>query len=108
MTISFDLVVLIGILGGIVTIYTSVRKMVKEKEADKKKEDEKEAKVLKMLSNDKEHLDKLDDAVKDIKDHLKFQGDMTYAILKHMATNNATGEMQKALDDYNEHFRKNL
>lgn len=108
MTISFDLVVLISALGGIVAIYTSIRKLLKEKEEDKKKEAEKEAKVLKMLSNDKEHLDKLDDAVKDIKDHLKFQGDMTYAILKHMATNNATGEMQKALDDYNEHFRKNL
>ena len=108
MTISFDLVVLISALGGIVAIYTSIRKLLKEKEEDKKKEAEKEAKVLKMLSNDKEHLEKLDDAVKDIKDHLKCQGDMTYAILKHMATNNATGEMQKALDDYNQHFRRNL
>lgn len=108
MTISFDLIVLISSLAGIVAIYSSVRKILKEKEEDKMKEDEKEQKVLKMLSNDKEHLEKLDDAVKDIKDHLKFQGDMTYAILKHMATNNATGEMQKALDDYNEHFRKNL
>ena len=108
MKITFDLVVLISALGGIVAIWSALRKMLKEREAEKKADTEKEAKVLQMLDNDKKHLNKLDESVAEIKDHLKFQGDMTYAILKHMATNNATGEMQKALDDYNEHFRKNL
>lgn len=108
MTISFDLVVLISALGGIVAIYTSIRKLLKEKEEDKKKEDEKEAKVLKMLSNDKEHLEKLDEAVKDIKDHLAFQSDMTYQILDHLATNNNSGGMKRVMDEYNAHFRKDI
>ena len=108
MTISFDLVILISALGGIVAIYSSVRKILREKDEDKKKEDEKEAKVLKMLSNDKEHLEKLDDAVKDIKDHLAFQSDMTYQILDHLATNNNAGGMKRVMDEYNAHFRKDI
>lgn len=108
MTISFDLIVLISALGGIVAIYSSVRKILKEKEEDKKKEQDKEDKVLKMLSNDKEHLDKLDEAVKDIKDHLAFQSDMTYQILDHLATNNNSGGMKRVMDEYNAHFRKDI
>ena len=108
MTISFDLIVLISALGGIVAIYSSVRKILKEKDEDKKKEQDKEDKVLKMLSNDKEHLDKLDDAVKDIKDHLAFQSDMTYQILDHLATNNNSGGMKRVMDEYNAHFRKDI
>ena len=107
MTISFDLVVLIGILGGIVTIWTSVRKMVKEKEADKQKEQDKESKVLQMLSNDKEHLAKLDDAIDKLQESTDIQGDMIYAMLSHMATNNNTGGMQSALDKYNSFYRRN-
>lgn len=107
MTISFDLVVLIGILGGIVTIYTSVRKMVKEKEEDKKKEAEKEQKVLQMLDNDKKHLSRLDDAIDKLQESTDIQGDMIYAMLSHMATNNATGQMQNALDKYNSFYRRN-
>lgn len=108
MTISFDLIVLISALGGIVAIYSSVRKILKEKEEDKKKEQDKEDKVLQMLSNDKEHLDKLDEAVKDIKDHLAFQSDMTYQILDHLATNNNSGGMKRVMDEYNAHFRKDI
>lgn len=108
MAISFDLIVLISALGGIVAIYSSVRKILKEKEEDKKKEQDKEDKVLKMLSNDKEHLDKLDEAVKDIKDHLAFQSDMTYQILDHLATNNNSGGMKRVMDEYNAHFRKDI
>ena len=88
-----------------ITVVASAYKIVTK---PKKDEDEAKAKVMKMLDNDKQHLDKLDKAMEDIKEHLTFQSDMTYAILKHMATNNATGEMQKALDEYNEHFRRNL
>ena len=115
MEITFSLSQIIAIctaLTSILTTYNLVRKPLKEKEERDKKEAEEKAKqekrILELLDNDKRHLDKLDEGIADIKDHLKFQGDMTYAILKHMATNNATGEMQKALDDYNNYFRRNL
>lgn len=107
MTISFDLIVLISALAGIVAIYSTVRKILKEKEEDKKKEDQKEANVLKMLSNDKEHLAKLDTAIDKLQESTDIQGDMIYAMLSHMATNNATGQMQKSLDNYNAYYRKN-
>lgn len=32
-------------------------------------------------------------------------GDMIYQVLNHLATNNNTGEMKRALDQYNEYFR---
>jgi chorismate synthase len=107
MTISFDLVILIGILGGLVTIYSTVRKILKEKDEDKEKEKEKEANVLKMLSNDKEHLTKLDNAIDKLQESTDIQGDMIYAMLSHMATNNNTGGMQSALDKYNSFYRRN-
>ena len=107
MTISFDLIVLISALAGIVAIYSTVRKILKEKEEDKKKEAEKEANVLKMLSNDKEHLAKLDDAIDKLQESTDIQGDMIYAMLSHMATNNNTGGMQNALDKYNSFYRRN-
>lgn len=34
-------------------------------------------------------------------------GDMIYQVLNHLATNNNTGEMKRALDQYNEYFRHN-
>lgn len=107
MTISFDLIVLISALAGIVAIYSTVRKILKEKEEDKKKEDQKEANVLKMLSNDKEHLAKLDNAIDKLQESTDIQGDMIYAMLSHMATNNNTGGMQSALDKYNSFYRRN-
>lgn len=76
--------------------------------APKKEEDEQKAKVMKLLDNDKVHLEKLDKAIEDIKELLAFQSDMTYQMLDHMATNNNSGGMKKALDNYNEHFRRNL
>jgi len=32
-------------------------------------------------------------------------GDITYQMLDHMSTNNNTGNMKKALDEYNNYFR---
>lgn len=32
-------------------------------------------------------------------------GDMIYQMLDHLATNNNSGEMKRALDEYNNHFR---
>lgn len=107
MTISFDLIVLISALAGIVAIYSSVRKILKEKEADKKKEEDKETKVLQMLDNDKKHLSRLDDAIDKLQESTDIQGDMIYAMLSHMATNNNTGGMQSALDKYNSFYRRN-
>lgn len=107
MTISFDLVILISALGGIVAIYSSVRKILKEKEADRKKEAEAEANVLKMLDNDKKHLAMLDTAMEKLQESTDVQGDMIYAMLSHMATNNNTGGMQNALDKYNSFYRRN-
>jgi hypothetical protein len=107
MTISFDLIVLISALGGIVAIYSSVRKILKEKEEDKKKEQDKEDKVLQMLDNDKKHLSRLDDAIDKLQESTDIQGDMIYAMLSHMATNNNTGGMQSALDKYNSFYRRN-
>lgn len=89
------------------TIYSTVRKILKEKDEDKEKEKEKEANVLKMLSNDKEHLAKLDNAIDKLQESTDIQGDMIYAMLSHMATNNATGQMQNALDKYNSFYRRN-
>lgn len=107
MTISFDLIVLISALAGIVAIYSTVRKILREKDEDKKKEDEKEQKVLQMLDNDKKHLSRLDDAIDKLQESTDIQGDMIYAMLSHMATNNATGQMQNALDKYNSFYRRN-
>lgn len=92
----------------ICTTITAVASAYKIVSKPKKDEDEQKAKVMKMLDNDKVHLEKLDKAIEDIKELLAFQSDMTYAMLSHMATNNATGEMRRALDEYNKHFRKNL
>ena len=66
---------------------------------------EKFDKYDKLLDNDKKHLEKLDAMMIDIKNDLNVQGDMTYQILSHMATNNNTGGMASALDKYNEFFR---
>ena len=88
-----------------ITAIVSAWKIVSKPQKDRKEQDEK---VMKMLDNDKQHLDKLDKAIEDIKELLAFQSDMTYQMLDHMATNNNTGGMKKALDNYNEHFRRNL
>ena len=88
-----------------ITAVVGAYKIVSKPQKDRKELDEK---IAKMLDNDKQHLDRLDKAVEDIKEHLTFQSDMTYAMLSHMATNNATGEMRRALDEYNSHFRRNL
>ena len=76
--------------------------------APKKEEDEQKKKVMKLLDNDKVHLDKLDKAIEDIKELLAFQSDMTYQMLDHMASNNNSGGMKRVMDEYNQHFRKNF
>lgn len=43
--------------------------------------------------------------VGELKNNDLTNGDMIYQILDHLATNNNTGEMKRALDEYNSHFR---
>ena len=43
--------------------------------------------------------------VSTLKNNDKQNGDMIYQILDHLATNNNSGGMKKALDKYNEYFR---
>ena len=45
--------------------------------------------------------------VSTLKDNDKKNGDMIYTMLSHMATGNETGEMKRALNEYNEYFRHN-
>ena len=45
------------------------------------------------------------EAIDELKNNDKQNGDMIYQILDHLATNNNTGEMKRALNDYNAHFR---
>lgn len=43
--------------------------------------------------------------ITELKDNDKQNGDMIYQMLDHLATNNNSGEMKRALDEYNAHFR---
>lgn len=50
--------------------------------------------------------------IKDIKDDVsvlkkndEVNGDMIYQMLDHLSTNNNTGQMKRALNDYNKYFR---
>ena len=114
MEITFSLSQIVAIataITAIVTAYNIVRKPLKEKEEKEKKEREErekhDEKMLQLLDNDKKRLDKLDDAIGDIKESLRFQADMTYQILDHLATNNNSGGMKRVMDEYNAHFRRN-
>lgn len=40
-----------------------------------------------------------------LKNNNQMNGDMIYQILDHLATNNNSGQMKRALDEYNKHFR---
>ena len=41
-----------------------------------------------------------------LKKDTTMNSDMIYQMLDHLATNNNTGEMKRALDQYNKHFRE--
>lgn len=43
--------------------------------------------------------------ITDLKENDRKNGDMIYQMLDHLATNNNTGEMKRALNDYNAYFR---
>ena len=52
-------------------------------------------------------IEEIKEGVKDLTDSNKMNSDMIYQVLDHLATNNNTGEMKRALDAYNKHFRHN-
>jgi GTP cyclohydrolase III len=58
--------------------------------------------AIKKISTDVESIGSKVDKIQ--QDQQK-QGDMVYQLLSHAATNNNTGEMRRALDEYNEYFR---
>lgn len=43
--------------------------------------------------------------VSTLRENDKKNGDMIYTMLSHMATGNESGEMKRALNEYNEYFR---
>lgn len=43
--------------------------------------------------------------IKTLKDNDEKNGDMIYQMLDHLATNNNSGQMKRALDEYNKYFR---
>ena len=45
------------------------------------------------------------EGITDLNDSNKMNSDMIYQILDHLATDNNTGEMKRALNEYNAHFR---
>lgn len=52
-------------------------------------------------------INDIKESLDDLKRNDGVYGDMVYQILDHLATNNNTGEMKRALNQYNAFFRKN-
>lgn len=82
-----DLITLAAIIGAIGVVWNFGKKPVE---------------AMRQIQSD---LTKISEKVDDIQQDQQKQGDMVYQLLKHAATNNNTGEMQRALDEYNEYFR---
>lgn len=52
-----------------------------------------------------EKLDDLEDSIKTLEQNDKQNADMIYQMLDHMATNNNSGGMKQALNEYNAYYR---
>ena len=63
------------------------------------------SKPFKAMHDVQDSLVKITETVEDISEDQKMQGDMIYQLLSHAATNNNTGEMERALNEYNAYFR---
>lgn len=50
-------------------------------------------------------LKEIKNSVAELNDTNQMNSDMIYQILDHLATENNTGEMKRALNEYNAHFR---
>lgn len=51
-------------------------------------------------------IDNLEKKITELKEDDKKNGDMIYQMLDHMASNNNSGGMKKALDEYNSYYRR--
>ena len=88
MTITTDQIIAVaGVIGALGVIWAVV------------------SKPFKAIEELKKSVDELTKNVTDMQDDLKMNGDMVYQLLNHASTNNNTGEMQRALNQYNEYFR---
>ncbi len=100
-TVSLDTI--LWILGAIITVAAVVKIVV----APISKLNKKFTTYDQLFENNKERLNKQDNLLKEIRNDLRVQGDMTYQILDHMATHNNSGGMKAALDKYNSFYRHN-
>ena len=88
MTITTDQIIAVaGVIGALGVIWAVV------------------SKPFKAIEELKKSVDDLTKNVTDMQDDLKMNGDMVYQLLNHASTKNNTGEMQRALNQYNEYFR---
>ena len=63
------------------------------------------SKPFKAIKDIGDRLSKMENKLNKINRSVEIQGDMVYQLLDHAATNNNSGEMQRALDEYNATFR---
>ena len=86
--IIMDSTVLIALITGICTLLSTVL----SKWIDSKSGMAKDVKEIK-------------EDIGDLKKNDQVNGDMIYQMLDHLASNNNTGQMKRALNQYNEYFR---
>lgn len=63
------------------------------------------SKPFKAVRSIQDQLKKLDGKISTISRSVEIQGDMVYQLLEHAATNNNSGEMQRALREYSAAYR---
>ena len=63
------------------------------------------SKPFKAIKDISEKISKMEEKLNKMSRSVEIQGDMVYQLLDHAATNNNTGEIQRALDQYNAVFR---
>lgn len=80
--------VIIALISGVVTIATNVG-----------------FRWIDSKSGMKKDLADIKADVSDLKSNNQINGDMIYQMLDHLSTNNNTGEMSRALKQYNDFFR---
>ena len=84
---SQQIIALAGLIGAITAIWAVV------------------SKPFKAMKDISDRLAKLEAKINKMSCAVEIQGDMIYQLLDHAATNNNTGEMQRALNEYNATFR---
>lgn len=87
--------VLVAIISGAVSLAINFGSKWLDKKNGLAKDIETLSKGIKDIQND----------VTTLKENDRKSGDMIYQMLDHMSTNNNTGQMKRALDEYNEYYR---